>query len=207
MITEDPGWIRRRLFGVEVTVGWGVFVPIPCLLGYLFLAQVPDAYVKALLAYAAYLLLILIHELGHALVVRLVGGTVTRIDLRLAHGVCWHSASTSEKQTIAIAWGGVLAQAVLFVAVLIVTALWRLPEVFGPALLVLIALNVVMFFHNLLPISPLDGSKAWRVLRLLDVPRFGSNALKGIGAKVRARSSSKAVADAEIEKLKARWRK
>jgi hypothetical protein len=60
-----------------------------------------------------FLVVILVHEFGHGVLVRLVGARVLRIDVLPTGGECWHSATHSELKDSLIAWGGVLAQLVL----------------------------------------------------------------------------------------------
>src|SRR3712207_2838554 len=61
----------------------------------------------------AFLALILVHDLGHALLVRAVGFRITGVDLTGFGGQCrWRGKPDALEQAL-IAWGGVLAQTVL----------------------------------------------------------------------------------------------
>ncbi len=116
-----------------------------------------------------FFLLVLLHELGHAVVVRLCGLRVAGIDIHGLGGQCrWEGRLTSLKQAL-IAWGGVWAQLALFAAVevtLLFVApppnphLWDLIDAFTRANLWLAALNLI-------PIRPLDGAEAWPLFSIL----------------------------------------
>ncbi|MEZ4471823.1 MAG: hypothetical protein R3F60_13735 [bacterium] len=113
--------------------------------------------------------LILIHELGHAFYVWRYRHHVIGIDVFGFHGVCYWDGYASRYERVAIAWGGVVAQATLLAAVVIWAA------VTGPATTeagwtvrqVLIRSNLFMIALNLLPFPPLDGATAWKILPLL----------------------------------------
>jgi Zn-dependent protease len=117
-------------------------------------------------AWAAFFAVIVIHELGHAAVVRGVGKSVTRIEVNALGGLCEWRGETTHRQRVAIAWGGVLAQAVLLAVALVVV------QVFGHATTnawaqvedVAIRVNMIIAGLNLLPIPPLDGATAWQLV-------------------------------------------
>ena len=58
-------------------------------------------------------LVVLAHEVGHAVLVRRYRLTVESIDLHGLGGECRYSGLAKGWQTAVIAWGGVLAQALL----------------------------------------------------------------------------------------------
>lgn len=114
-------------------------------------------------------LLILIHELGHAVAVRLSRQRVISAEINAFGGLCWWDGYPTPTQRAMIAWGGVIAQAAAGALVLIGAALVRPPgsaferdliDVFGMA-------NLWMILLNLLPIPPLDGAEAWRIVPIL----------------------------------------
>ncbi len=114
-------------------------------------------------------LLILIHELGHALLVLRFGLGLSEIVVHGAGGYCRHEHHGSPLQQALVAWGGVLAQ----LAALVVCQLALL--VLGPPTSMQLAILVHVFTtanlwiigFNLLPVEPLDGAKAWRLVPLL----------------------------------------
>ncbi|HEY2404755.1 MAG TPA: hypothetical protein VGI10_02075 [Polyangiaceae bacterium] len=117
----------------------------------------------------AFLLLILVHELGHAILVKAYRLHVIEIALHGMGGHCAYSPPGTSKQSAVIAWGGVLAQACLLAATVAATHVFGLP-LFGPAYqfyYVFATVNVFVIFLNLLPFRPLDGANAWRLVPIL----------------------------------------
>ncbi len=109
------------------------------------------------------LAIILLHELGHALVVKWVGGKPTEVMIHGFGGYCAWVGEVSPVGRAAIACGGVAAQLVLLGVALSLHALGLIPqdpvsaEVFGA----LTYSNAWLIGLNLLPIAPLDGAEAW----------------------------------------------
>ncbi len=116
--------------------------------------------------WAAFALLILVHELGHALLVLRYGLGLSEVAVHGLGGYCRHERSGSRFEESAVAWGGVLAQLVLFLVV------HGLALAFGPprtayaaqAFYVLTTTNLMVAALNLIPLEPLDGAKAWPLL-------------------------------------------
>ena len=116
-------------------------------------------------AWLGFLVLVLAHELGHALVARAFGCEVFSIDAHAAGGHCEIAGDPTSKQSAMIAWGGVLAQ----LAILITSPIWsRLLPSWGIArdfTSTLTTTNLVVLALNLLPVRPFDGAEAWRLFR------------------------------------------
>ncbi len=153
------GWVRLGHFrGAPVRVHWTLPVGAFVLTG---ASWVPGAWL-------GFALLILIHELGHAVLVRAFGFHVVGIDIHGMGGECQWVGNATERQRAAVAWGGVLAQLVL----LLTTPIWgaRIPPPVPAFVLDLIsaftATNMILMLVNLLPVAPLDGALAWRLFRL-----------------------------------------
>jgi hypothetical protein len=68
-------------------------------------------------------------------------------------------------QRAVVAWGGVLAQALLFVLVTVTLnlGLWPPGSVTSDLYSTLTATNLLVACFNLLPLGPLDGREAWRL--------------------------------------------
>ncbi len=114
----------------------------------------------------AYLFLVLAHELGHAVLVSRAGLAVRAVSLHFGGGECWHDDTPSAMARAKIAWGGVLAQALVLVTAVLAYALF--PNVAsdltaGRVLFVLTFSNAAMIAWNLLPIEPYDGARAWQL--------------------------------------------
>ena len=158
-------------------VHWSVLLAFP------FAWALKKDVVGALIVQGIFLVLMLAHELGHAFAARWFRLPVFSIRLYAIHGVCIHGPSRTKGEEIAIAWGGVAAQALLFLAALGLTKALSIssgvPRFLEPALEVLVPINLLIAFCNLLPIAPLDGSKAWRFIPL---------ALRRIVARIKSAS-------------------
>lgn len=156
-------WRIAQWRGVPVYVHWTAVFIVP------YLAMFGRGLGGAVLAFPGYVLLILVHEAGHAWVAQRVGAAVHRIELHCVHGLCWCDTPYYEYEDYLIAWGGVAAQALLLAAALL---LWWLPD-FAPAgpaslargfLVMPVWGNIASMVFNLLPVPPLDGAKAWRIV-------------------------------------------
>ncbi len=135
-------------------------------------------------AWLGFVVLILLHEMGHALLVMRYGLGVSSIDLHAYGGVCRWSGLATERQRSVIAWGGVLAQLVLLVLTASIVAVVGLPRSLFVRELVQVftTTNVWLILLNLLPFAPLDGAEAWKLVselkrrwgsfRAFDVRRF-----------------------------------
>jgi Zn-dependent protease len=116
-----------------------------------------------------FFLVVLIHEIGHARVVRRQRARVLSIDLHGLGGECSWQGDVSAMGRARIAWGGVQAQFVALVLASIAVGLFgepRPPFVADLASAFTTA-NVWLIVLNLLPVPPLDGAEAWKLLPLL----------------------------------------
>lgn len=110
-----------------------------------------------------YLIVVLVHEAGHALLVRRYGLHVFGIDLHGLGGVCRHSPALHAKHDATIAWGGVLAQLVLYVVALLLSQVLPVTIWTRQLMVVLLSTNLWLVLLNLLPLPGFDGAKAWRL--------------------------------------------
>jgi hypothetical protein len=150
----DKGFYRLgRPFGVALLAHWSL--PLGALLaGGLDFRP---------LTWAAFVFLVLIHDAGHALVVRWSGNRVVAWELTGVGGVCRWRGSASPAKRAWIAWGGIIAQAVVALSVWLGTLLLGSPGAPWAETIVhaLIETNLWLMALNLLPIPPLDGAIAW----------------------------------------------
>ncbi len=119
------------------------------------------------LVWAAILAVIFVHESGHAFLARHYHLRVESIDITGFGGVCRLRGDPTSKEASVVAWGGVIAQALLLIVAVLVRGFIHVIT-FG--LLdgvwdALITTNLVVIGINLLPIAPLDGAMAWRLFR------------------------------------------
>jgi Zn-dependent protease len=132
--------------------------------------------------WAAFFLIVLWHELGHAVMVRRFRHRVVSLDVTGIGGLCRWAGSATPYERSLIAWGGVAAQGLL----LVVAAGVRL--LLGPPTSVLwaeiesaaIQWNLTLIVLNLLPVAPFDGKEAWAFFRLWLERRRGQRVLDQI---------------------------
>ena len=147
-----------RIKRIPIRAHWSV--PLVCLMfsGFRF---APGTWVGVLA-------IILLHELGHAFVVRRAGLLNLGIDLTGFGGVCRWAGDPTPIQRAWVAWGGVLAQLLLFaVTALVLILAGPLPHPWlaqlGGAFT---GANLYIAAFNLIPFPPLDGAEAWPLLSL-----------------------------------------
>lgn len=119
--------------------------------------------------FLAFVTILLFHEFGHAIAARYTDTKVYAIKLFLMHGECTHETPYYESEDILIAWGGVLGQLLLLVLTVIVqyllfhfSPMWMFQ--LSPVFDVLTKTNLIIIAFNLIPVKPLDGVVAWRII-------------------------------------------
>lgn len=150
-----------RIRGTPVYVHWSVLLIV-----LLILAGVIRRPAESFLAITAYLSVLLIHETGHLIAARRMRCFVDEIRLYPIFGITRFEAPRSKFDHCVIAWGGVLAQFVVAVPIVILVSICgysRFEQVNAVlAILGFFSLGVALF--NLLPFRPLDGSIAWAII-------------------------------------------
>lgn len=152
-----------RIRGAWVRMHWSAFA-LALLLGYSRHASIWTSLLGSFFVLA----LIMIHEFGHAVMVWRYRHTVHSLDVFAFHGWCKWSGHPSPYERAMIAWGGVFAQLALLAAALPV--LWLVDQrgvVLSAAVHVFVWTNLYLIGINLIPIAPLDGHEAWKLLPLL----------------------------------------
>lgn len=119
--------------------------------------------------WAGFLLLVVLHELGHAALVRRYGHQVTAVRVHAFGGDCSFSGDVTRAEDATIAWGGVLVQAALWIAATIALLVAGPPSspILASLAVTFTTVNARSMLFNLLPIPPLDGSRAWPLLPML----------------------------------------
>jgi Zn-dependent protease len=120
------------------------------------------------LAWLGLLLVVLVHEVGHSELLRRFRRPVLHIVLHGFGGECVYVQGASAWERAVVAWGGVLAQMVLFGIIVSATALGLWPRAFttNDFYTTVTGSNLLIAAINLLPIRGLDGNEAWSILRL-----------------------------------------
>lgn len=123
------------------------------------------------LLWLGFIMVIVVHELGHAALVRMVGLEVVGFDLTGIGGQCRCRGESEPLQHAWIAWGGVLAQGVLLLGTFAATALWGRPASAEWAAIrqAFVEINLWIIAINLLPFPPFDGARAWGLFGELTV--------------------------------------
>jgi membrane-associated protease RseP (regulator of RpoE activity) len=151
------GWIR----GVDVYVHWSVAA-----IAAIMLVGTIRRPLLTLVGLLSYLSILLIHECGHMIAAQRRKCRVWSIELYPIFGFCRFEEPWSRLDTCAIAWGGVVAQAVIgipLVTWVVVFGYTRFEPINAVlALLGFYSLCVAAF--NLIPAAPLDGATAWSLI-------------------------------------------
>lgn len=146
-------WRLGSLFGFPVEVSWTFLLLLA--ISFLFFGGVMAVFVT-LLAFAS----VLLHELGHALVARMLGVRISGIELGFFGGAAkMVEMPRSANHEIAIAAAGPAVS-------LMLTGLgFGLGAVTGVYMLTLIGwINLMIAGFNLLPALPMDGGRILRAL-------------------------------------------
>ncbi len=140
----------------------------------------------------AFTLLILIHELGHAFMVVLCKQRVLAVDVQGFGGLCTWDGAVTEMQRCAIAWGGVLAQAALLIVTYVALMVFGRPTsgIGWDIVAAFTTTNLYIIGFNLLPMPPLDGVEAWRIIPLLR-ERFAKRGARPGVPKPKGRATEK----------------
>lgn len=157
------GWQTRiaRISHVDIYVHWSTF-----LVGALILFSARREPQPALAALTAYFAVLIIHESGHLIVARRRGYDALSIEVYPIFGLARFERPASRFDRDLIAWGGVLAQTVLAVPIVLCVELFGYTpwEPLNTALATLGAVSLGIAAFNLLPVRPLDGSIAWDLI-------------------------------------------
>lgn len=145
-----------RIRGIRVEVHWSVFLLFYFVGGEKF---APGAWVGIILV-------ILLHELGHAALFKRYRLPISHITIHGFGGSCSAYGTPTPWQSSVIAWGGVTAQLMVVGGLSLYDALLGLPgfpradELFY----VLIDFNAMLAAVNMLPFPFLDGGEAWKLI-------------------------------------------
>ena len=159
-------WTLGRVRGIPVRLHWTL--PVGALI---FAGFSP-------IIWLAFAVIVLLHEAGHAALVRRYGFRVLAIDLTGFGGMCrWSGQATAHERGV-IAWGGVLAQTVLLLITVGLLAVvgWPTSALGASLAYTFTRTNAAIIVLNLLPMPPFDGAEAWSlVVRYVRRFRAGSD--------------------------------
>ena len=155
---------KIKLLNAPVSVHWSALLVIAIII----VAGVKQP-IHALIAAVSYFSILVIHELGHGLLAKKYGCTVYEIKIGFLHGVCVYEQPYNEEHDIKIAWGGVIAQLIIAIPLIVLSQYSVLTDIsyFGPVYAFLGYISLIFVVFNLAPAQGLDGGKAWKIIPLL----------------------------------------
>ena len=196
------GYVRvkyLKICGAPVYIHWAALV----VLGGLFGISLNDP-LLALITMCSYFGIILLHESGHAYFARIFDCRPIKINLGVIHGLCEYEASNEELHNLIITWGGVIAQLVVAIPLIVLAQTTDISKVYGmgPIIVCLGYISFLMALVNLAPSKGLDGEYAWKLIPFLLKTRSQKNE-HNIKLKNRYnRDSPEKVVDEFINKMK-----
>jgi hypothetical protein len=144
-------------------------------------------------------LVVVAHEAGHAAIARWRGLYVVEIQVHGLGGQCLHTVGTPLDASF-IAWGGVLAQALILGIVWPLNQHWPFSTFLGSFFYGLTVPNILMILLNLMPFGRLDGVEAWHLPgRFAELQRAHRRRGSDVDAKWRSKTAAmrRAIDDAE----------
>src|SRR5689334_2278570 len=165
MLPTQKGSIRLfRFAGIQVYLHWSWFVV--ALIEVNTRSSEYSSYVWNAFEYVALFVIVLLHEFGHALACRQVGGRAEQIILWPLGGVAYVAPPQRPGATLWSIAAGPLVNVAL--APVLVIAMVLANSLVGPGsnvttlLFRIHVMNIVIFCFNMLPIYPLDGGQILR---------------------------------------------
>ena len=157
MININSGYkTALTIKGVPIRLHWTLPV------GLIFLCGIDP------LAWLLFTFIIFVHEAGHALIVHHYKHGLESIDILGFGGLCrWFPRGNATPTEVSvIAWGGVLAQMVLLAVTGALILIFGYPTVgaMATAAYFFVKFNLIIIGLNLIPIPPLDGHEAWKLV-------------------------------------------
>jgi Zn-dependent protease len=147
--------------GIDIYIHWTILA-----LGVVILAISNRGTPATLLGFAAYFSVLILHESGHLIMARRRGYRAYGIAIFPFLGLAYHEGAGARIDRALIAWGGVLAQMTVAIPVTLYVVLFGYTpyQPINAALVILGGYSLFVALFNLLPIPPLDGSKAWDII-------------------------------------------
>ena len=163
-----------RAAGIDVSLHWSWFLVAAFEISWE--RKVYSSVAWSVLEYLALFLIVLLHEFGHALACRQVGGTANQIVLWPLGGVAYVNPPQRPGATLWSLAAGPLVNVALAPILYVVVAFAR--SAAGPELYTLLRMieyiNAGLLIFNMLPIYPLDGGQILRSLLWFGIGRARS---------------------------------
>ena len=166
--TRQGSFRLFRFAGIDVFLHWSWF--LIAIYAISIRAPLYTSMIWPVLEYVSLFVIVLLHEFGHSLACRQVGGRADQIVLWPLGGVAYVSPPPRPGATLWSIAAGPLVNVILFP---LLTALWlfcasigwraNYPNAYSMVHMVWL-INLVLLIFNLLPIYPLDGGQILRSL-------------------------------------------
>ncbi len=150
--------------GADVYVHWSVL-----LIAALMLVSATRGPLLTVAGISGWLVIMFIHECGHAFAAQRYHSQVLAIELYPIFGYTRFEAPWSRLAECVIVWAGVIAQSIFAIPVVTFLVLhgYTTAEPLNALLALLGPYSLAVVVFNLLPIGRLDGATAWKLLPAL----------------------------------------
>jgi Zn-dependent protease len=172
-VPTDRRYFGLRLLGIPVLLHWtfpAVGVTTGLIVASLFLTTSVSLSLQVFLwTTAAVVILVLIHELGHAVAARVLCLDLVAVVIAHVGGRCFIAKTPSPRQDLLLSAAGVLAQSAVLMATLALLWVLGTPTSLPLKCLVIVFTggNVLVMAVNLLPSKDNDGARILNALRAL----------------------------------------
>jgi len=153
-----------RIYGAPIYVNFSVVAIL------LFFTKLDNLFYLSPFILFAYLLLILVHEFGHAFFINKAGYEINSIAVYALLGECRYQAEEDDQYNLLIASGGILFQIIFLFFCFLISHIsisidnTYLEQVFNIMIFIGIPVNLTLIFINLMPLRGLDGHIIWTVI-------------------------------------------
>ena len=172
-IPADRRYVGLKLFGVPVLLHW-TFPAVGFSTGFivasLFLTTSVALSLQIFLwTTAAVVVLVLVHELGHAVAAKILRLELVAVVIAHVGGRCFVAKKPSPRQDLFLSASGTLAQMAVFLATLGALSVLGAPTSLALKCVVIVFTggNVVIMAVNLFPSKESDGARIVNALRAL----------------------------------------
>jgi Zn-dependent protease len=168
-------FVIGRINRTDVLVHWSVFV----ISGWILIGAIKKP-VVSLVGLSSYLGVMFLHEVGHMIAAHRRGSAVWAIEIYPLWGLTRYEQGWSRIDRAVIAWGGVVAQLLVAMPILIWVGLfgYSQSDAVNVALALFGGFSLLIVVFNLFPGVGLDGATAWDLFPALLARRRGPKVVK-----------------------------
>ena len=182
---EIPGSLKidrltriARVKGIDIYVHWTVFA-----VSIIILINSVRRPALTLVGLLSFFTVLLIHEFGHLIAARLRGHEPDYIEIYPIFGLAHFETPRTRLDHCMIAWGGVIAQALVALPLVVWIRLFDYTrfDAVNAVLGILGPYSLFVAVFNLLPVAPFDGATAWGLFPALLAHRRRSGNSRAAG--------------------------